>query len=345
MDENETHKNITDKQLKKLFSDIIAGYLKVNDKKYGEFYFKHLKLYESAIIEHQGEKWEEKAKQEKLPTEKDQLNFLKKEELWTEEQEREYAEKIKYINTLRESEKKLFIQSQKIEMKKLVEEETKKLASLHEERENLIGYTVEKYAMKKVNEEYAFKILYKDKEFKDLLFSRNEYNELDGDTIEDIMKIFNDVNFLFTDYNLRKLALSPFFLNIFYLCEDNPYTFYGKPVLELTYYQNELFSSARYFKYLLSESKSKPNEEVMKCPDEFVSWFEGSKQAEKVLEKSKGKDKDNSAVSIMGASKEDMERLGLQETDEGGRNISLSEEAAKKGGSLSMEELIKLHGA
>ena len=342
---NQTERKITDKQLKKLFSDIVSGYIKVTDEKYGVFYFKHLKLYESAVIEHEGERWELKAKKEKLPTEKEQLEFLNKENLWTTKDEDDYNDKIRYLQTLNESKKKLFIQAQKDEMGILVKEEEEKIIDLHKERDELIGYTVEKYSLRKINEEYAFKILYKDKDFEEYMFSREDYDELDSTTVQEIMKIFNETNILFTDYNIRKLALAPFFLNVFYLCEDNPMTFYGKPVLELTYYQNEVFSSARYFKYLLSESKGKPDESVMDDPDEFVSWFEGSKQAEKLLEKSRAGSKDNAAVSIMGASKKDMEHLGLETSDEGGKIVSLSKEAQKKGGSLTMEDLIKLHGA
>ena len=53
---------------------------------------------------------------------------------------------------------------------------------------------------------------------------------------------------------------------------------------------------------------------------------------------------DNDATTVVGATKEDMQRMGItagpQDT-----GISLSKEAAKRGGSLNMEELINLHGA
>ena len=75
----------------------------------------------------------------------------------------------------------------------------------------------------------------------------------------------------------------------------------------------------------------------------FVRWFESSKHAEKILDKAG--DKDNAAVSLVGASKEDLENLGLDNSEQGGRTISLSEAAKKKGGSLDMKDLIKLHGA
>ena len=46
--------------------------------------------------------------------------------------------------------------------------------------------------------------------------------------------------------------------------------------------------------------------------------------------------------SIVGASREEMNKLGA--IDDGEKFIDLAAEAAKKGGSLSMEDMIKLHG-
>jgi len=46
-------------------------------------------------------------------------------------------------------------------------------------------------------------------------------------------------------------------------------------------------------------------------------------------------------TSLVGASKGDLKRIGMENKD----GIDLTKEAAKKGGSLSFQDLIKLHNA
>ena len=134
--------------------------------------------------------------------------------------------------------------------------------------------------------------------------------------------------------------MSSFFLNNFYLCEDNPQIYYGKPVVELTYNQSELFSYGRYFKYILSEMKNKPHPDVMDDPDKLIELYNVGKNADKIKESMENAD----ASTVVGATNEDLERMGLKApTDEPQQGISLAAEAAKKGGKLSMEDLMKLH--
>ena len=338
-------KKISAAKLKKLFSDIINGCNFVHDKNLGDLYFKHLKLYESALIESDAEKYEETAKDKGLPTLKEQIAYIIKEELWSEKKEVLIRDKTVLIDGLRTAKSKLFIKKQRDKIEFELIKENDELNKLLTERDELTGFTVEKYVSKKANEQYIFQILFKDKDFKQLYYTEEEFDEVSNEKVSEIVTAYSKISEIVNDYNIRKLGLSPFFLNIFYLCDDNPYHFYGKPVLELTYYQNELFAQARYFKHLLSESKSKPPDEVLDDPDDFVRWFESGKQAEKLLEKSAGNAKENSAVSLVGASKKDLENLGLNDSEEGGRTVDLAKEAKKKGGKLNMEDLIKLHGA
>ncbi|NBV98834.1 MAG: hypothetical protein EBR67_04905, partial [Proteobacteria bacterium] len=68
-----------------------------------------------------------------------------------------------------------------------------------------------------------------------------------------------------------------------------------------------------------------------------------AKNVNELLDKNtKVTNKDNVATSIVGATKEDLKRLGLKEDKTDG--IDLAKEAAKKGGKLDMQDLIKLHG-
>ena len=54
--------------------------------------------------------------------------------------------------------------------------------------------------------------------------------------------------------------------------------------------------------------------------------------------------KSGEASTIVGATKEDLEALGVSATQDIGETVDLNDELAKKGGTMSMEDIMKLHG-
>jgi precorrin-4 methylase len=110
--------------------------------------------------------------------------------------------------------------------------------------------------------------------------------------------------------------------------------------MDLTFYQAELFTHGRYFKNILQNSKNTPPDDIMNDPDKIIEWYEASTNAQEAMNKI---NKDSSGgSSIVGASREEMQKLGA--IDDSERGIDLAAEAAKKGGELTMDDLIKLHG-
>ena len=134
----------------------------------------------------------------------------------------------------------------------------------------------------------------------------------------------------------------PFFCNYYYLCDDNPHIFYGKPVVDLTFYQAEMFAFGRYFKNLAQDAKVQPPDEIRNDPDKLIEFYEAKKNADAVMDKANERAGDKGgATSLVGATKEDLEALGYQQGQ--GTTVSLTDVANKKGGSLSMEDFIQLH--
>ena len=125
------------------------------------------------------------------------------------------------------------------------------------------------------------------------------------------------------------------------MCNDDAYVFYGKPLVQLTFYQIELFGYGRYHKSLIENSEHKPPEEITQDPQKLVEWFQSGKNIKEVLDKSETAGKEGTATSLVGASKQDLKRLGLDNPNE---TINLAKKAAEKGGRLSMDDLMKLHG-
>jgi hypothetical protein len=91
----------------------------------------------------------------------------------------------------------------------------------------------------------------------------------------------------------------------------------------------------------MENSDNKPPEEIAQDPEKLVEWFESAKSAKETLDKSKTAGTEGSASSLVGATKADLKRLGLDNPNE---TINLAKKAAEKGGKLNMEDLMKLHG-
>lgn len=332
-------------QLKLIYLDILNGYTVANSKEFGTMYIKHVNLESSGLVDEHRARNLDKAKEQGLPGREEQLEYLKKEGLWKSEQEQELRDLDLLMKGLNQSKQKVFLQAQIDYFNQEIEKSEKRYDSLLAERESLFGYTAESYAIKKVNEFYIFLSMYKNKNTKVKYFTQEEFDEINSEKLIDLVTAYNKATVFFNSTNLKRIALSTFFLNYFYLCEDNPFTFFGKPVIDLSYHQVELFGHARHFKHALSNMKGNPPDELYDAPEKLEEWINSGKNADKMMEKAKAKNKEHGASSIVGATTEDLKRLGY--TFENNTEVSktkLSESANNSGKDrLSFEDLIKIH--
>lgn len=331
---------IENKNLLRLYLvDILKGYSKASFNN-STLYIKHMDALSSGEIDLKKEEFYNKAVKNKLPSLREQEDYIIKEGLWNEEKNKE-IDKIKiYLNGLKKTKSKLFKNKDLELVNAQIYEEEKKLLKLGLEKKELIGFTAEDYANKKINEYYMFISLYKDEALKENFFSASEFEELENIDITKLVELYNNKLSHFNDKNLKKISLINSHLSLFNISDDNPFYMYGKSIIYLTFYQIETFAYARFFKNQLSYAKHKPPDEYFEDPDKLIEWLESSKNAEELLEKSKNKN-DTVATSIVGASKEDLQKAGLDKNE---KNVSLMDEAKKKGGTLSMQDLLKLHG-
>jgi len=331
---------IDNKNLLRLYLvDILKGYSKtyLNDKL---IYIKHMDSVSSGDVDLKKEEFYHKALKNKLPSLADQEAYILKEELWSEEKNKEIKKIKEYITGLKKTKLKLFREQELKAINEQITNEEKKLLNLSLEKKELIGFTAEDYANKKINEYYMFISLYKDSDLKENFFSQNEFDELENVDITKLVQIYNDKLSIYNDKNLKKISLLNSHLTLFNISDDNPYYMYGKSIVYLTFYQIEIFGYAKYFKNQLSYAKHKPADEYFEDPEKLIEWLESSKNVEELLEKGASNKADTVATSIIGATKEDLKKAGLDESN----TISLTEEAKKRGGTLSMEDLMKLHG-
>ena len=271
-------------KLRLLFIDILKGY-SLSYYKSNKLYFKHNTSFDSGEIDHLKQEFIEKAKRNGLPTEDQKEEYLILEGIWSKESNEKIKKLKSDISTLRQTKSKLFKSDDINEFNRQIDQKKLELINLTVERKDLLGFTVEDYANKKINEYYMFNSLFKDRNLKDRYFSEQEFDELENKDISEILNIYNDINKNFVETNIKKIALSSYYLSLFNLCDENAYNLYGKPIIYLTFYQMEVFGYARYFKNALSEAKHKPSDEYYEDPDKLIEWLESSKNVEEVLSK------------------------------------------------------------
>lgn len=321
------------RQLKVFQSDIFLKRSKING-----CFFKHLDIFLSAQTEEVYEEAYLKSNEKGLPTLKQRLIELHLTGKWTEDDITKLEESKSYCSNLRTTMAKMHLKSEREIIKYQIKQAEDKIREEEQKRDELIGLTAESFALRKTNLFLLFLSLHKDEECETRLFKWEDFDDLDDTDLSNHFKDFNDILARFSQENLKKIALLPSYLNPFFLSQDNPYIFYGEPICKLSFYQTEVFSNARYYKKIIEESNNNIPEDVINDPEKLIEWFQINKNAQKLMEKYENQD--NMNMSFVGATKEDLEVLGGAQ----GKKINLAQEAMKRGGALTMEDMIKLNG-
>lgn len=323
--------------LKLIFSEIIEGYSFVPSKLFGDLKIKHINNFDAAKTDIKNHYYFEKAVSQGLEKREDKIDYLIKEKLWDPEKDKQAKKLGDVLRGMRKTKPKLLLQAQIDSINKDIEKNEIELGKILAEKESIIGFTAEEYAQRRINEYYMYISILN--ENGNRLFGEDEFQELDEEQVTEIMTIYSKNNEKFKAEVLKKIALADFFTNIFYLCEDNVFNFYGKPVINLTFYQIEIYSYGRYFKSLIQNSEDKIPDHIVEDPDKLIEWAQSSKNVKEVLEKNSGEEA--GASSIMGATKEDLAKAGVDKNED---VIDLSQKAKEQGGRLTMEDMMKLHG-
>ena len=180
------------------------------------------------------------------------------------------------------------------------------------------------------------KSFYVDSELSEPLFSQGKFDELDNHDIKKVVYKYNEIFESFSEENIQYTILEDFYNPYLSFAEDS-LQFYGKPFCDLTYNQIRLIVYTRVFKNIFDSNENIP-ESIRKDPAKLLDFGSSSRE-----ERDKAKDKlsQGDGGTIVGAKDEDYEYLGVERP----RNaVNLHEEAKKKGGTLNMEDLMKLHG-
>ena len=323
---------------RKIFRDIVRGYsiLKENETL---FFAKHLTVQDQVDLDEVYSHHYTIAQARGLPTEAEASLFLKKEGLWTGEEERESFQKEIYIENLIATKKSLVLKSQLDRQNKHIEEEGKLLEKINSKKRTLMGVTCESYSDLKVNDHYIINSLYCDAQFSSKIFNLDEFKRLGDDELEGVIKEYNKIFEEFQEIRIQEMILKDFYYVYFPFCDDSV-GFFGKPICELSHNQLKMIIYTRVFKNIFEQHENIP-ESIKSDPAALLDFGNIDEKAREKIQKQNSKD--SAASTMFGATKEDMEYAGLdvgiQEAGD-----SLAAKAAEKGGTLNMEDIMKMHG-
>jgi len=296
-------------------------------------FFRHFSLRDQNLISNNFERYKNLAINRGIETEEETYKRLKEDESWTSDDDLKIAELESYILNLKKTKSKLFLPSQMEQHQKTIDEEQSKLNILLNKKSELISTTAESYANKMSNEEFLRVLIYEDEELKKLKYSEEEFGELTSSELSELSSKYFLLSDRFNEDSIQRIVLQDFFNMYISSCED-AYIFFGKFIHQLTAYQMKLLLFARIFNNIFQYNDDIPDS-LKKDPKAIFDFVESKKTREKF--QAQAKDSDGSI--IFGATSKDMEII-----DPSAKKISLSEQIAKNGGSLNMEDMIKLMG-
>ena len=316
--------------LKIIYSNIISGVSKSSEVK--GLYIKHLSLLDTCDLDVKFKEYLNRAVSEGSVAREDKEKEIIEKGEWTEAKDLQINNLQKSIENSDKTLKLIFGKSDREMIEKSIQKNTEELNKLQQEKSELIGYTAEEFAVRKVNEDYIFYSFFKDAALKTPFFTTYDFDYLPDLEMTGYIALYNKFAEEHSNVSIKKISIRPFFLNSLVLANEDAYKFFGKPISKLTLWQAELFSYGKYFKNLLSEMKTPPTEEMLEDPDKIVELYENSKRAQDLLSKTKG-----DSVSFVGASVKEMNKMGVE-----GKVVNYSKLAKEKGGKLNMSDMMKI---
>jgi hypothetical protein len=299
-------------------------------------YLKHVSIRDQRYIHKYYEKYKNLALSKGLDTEEDRLAYILKEEIWSVEEDAK-IETLKFeIGGLQKTVSQLPLPSQRENMQGDIKNLQEEMGELLLKRRELMGKTAEDYATSRSGDELMRFLLFKDPNFKENLFTEEEFAELETWEILAINDIQKNIGERLEDALIQKAILRPFFSMYLSLCE-NARDFYGRAVTELTVHQLRVVLYGRMFFNVFQYTDNIPDD-IREDPDKLLAFAESQRHGKEGKGKS-GLKEDADASMVFGATNEDMKSL-----DGPQGNSQLATEAEKHGGKLNMEQMMRLAG-
>ena len=300
-------------------------------------YVRHINIRDQRYLQKYYEKYKNIALSRGVESQEDREKRVIEDGIWSPEEDQKIESLQFEVDNLKKTVKTIFLPSQQQEIRDNLQERLKELGDLLVKKKEIIGQTADDYATSRSNDEILRFSLYKDPNLSERLYSEDQFAELETWQVAQINKIQEEAHQRLSETSLQEAVLRPFFGIYLSLCEQ-PSEFYGKPIVDLSVYQLKTALFGRMFHSIFQYTEDIPDN-IRDNPEKLIAFSETQRNKDS-KGGSGGLRDDASASAVFGATKEDMQTLDLGS----GANVSLREEAAKHGGKLNMQQMMRLAG-
>jgi len=317
-----------------LISEVFQGYTELSFAGSSVF-LRHITLKDQYFLEDLTKKRTAELISSGMASEKDRLEDLRRENLWGEEDNLKLAESQSYVDNLYKTKKKLPLPSQQKEVQAQIDIEEKKLTEQKNKRAELIGLTAEHFAVRKANEEFLRHLLYFDRELTRERFTEQSFGEISRPELNDLFGAYQETMTKFADEKIQEAVLQDFFSMYLPFCEK-PWDFYGRPLVQLSVFQQKVLVYGRLFLSIFQNVEKIPDD-IRKDPKALLDYSDSSRNKEKI--KNTNKQGEGSTSFVMGT-REDAQFMAGDGVEVG----DLASELAKNQGYMDQNSLLKKLG-
>lgn len=319
------YKRDSEDDVSKCLKDVVRGFTLYKDK----FFIKHLDIFEDdevrAFYNSQMDILTD------IPTRQEQESMLIENDIWTKEQESNFNLVKVRLEAAKSTLPNVLIESQRKPIEKQIEELSLEYLTLSSEKNEYMGSVREDVANENTCDYIIQTSVFEDESFSTMVFkSMDELYENSPTFLKEIKDIVFFVKLLASDYMCKKVACcSSFQALINVLPKGEEYKLFQKPVIQLSSNQIALIQYGNIFRSIF-ENYEIPDE-VAEDPDKILEIPKQAKKIQEMQQKSESTDLNSSYV---GASSEEMRKMGMSGTDV----FDVLEKSGKK--SLGKEDLI-----
>jgi hypothetical protein len=323
---------VTEQEYIGIVGEIFDGYTDIIYKN-KTVYIKHFSIRDQRYIHKFYNKYKSIAESKGISSEKDMLDSLRGDGLWADEDDKKIIDLEQEIEGLQSFKRASFLPSQKKTTQTSIESKQRDLYFLLNKKAELVGRTSESYGLQRSNEEFIRYLIYEDSQCSKHFFTDEEFANLSEKELDFFIKENDAISQRLNENNIQHAVLRDFF-NMYMSQTEDISSFYGKPIIELSVYQLKLAIYAKVFFNMFQYHEDIP-ERIKQDPSAIFDFVERKKNngSKSNIDTEKG------ASAVFGATKEDLEII-----DPSARNISLSDEISKNGGTMNMDQLIELMG-
>ena len=298
--------------LRRVLLAIARGYSSIEYES-ETIFIKHFTIFDQEELDEAYDRKLKKLLKQGIPSEEKYLKELEEQGKWGPDHEKKIRDKRAYVDNLTKTKNSLVIPSQIDQLKGKIEVAKKEVDELEAEKAALLSNTAESFSSRYLNDESIFNSFFSSKSLDSHFFSKEEFDELERKEIYSLIKLYNSALEIISIDNIKQLALSGLFVNYFNVSEEAPHEVFDRKPLNLTFYQLNLITYCKIFKSIFKNIPEIP-EEMRDKPDELLEFAESGHKAKQKIEQLKRqaqKGKGDRAQSIVGASKEDMQKMGF----------------------------------